>query len=245
MRWILCGFVSLFSLGVAAGQEKPDDLVRAAMKAAGGAETLTRYPAGRVVGKGTMPIGGIETPFTFEQVYHVPGRFRTLIRCEVEGQPWELLQVVDGATAKQKINGRTVPLTEASVAELQRAVLVNEIAQLTTLTVDKRFTLKSDKTLKGPDVGGLLVQVRGYPEIRLAFDRKAGHLLRMAYKHTDPDSAKDLELEIVFSEFKEVSGLTKPMRSVVSRDGKKVAELLVEKYTPIEKLDADVFTLKE
>ena len=244
MRAMLCGLALALGCGSAAGQEKPDELVRAAIVAAGG-DTLAKYPAGRVVGKGVMHFAGGETPFTFEQAYHAPGRFRTMIRCEAKGQKWELLQVVDGAAAGQTINGRVSPLTDAGLRELQLAVLLNEVGQLSPLVADRRFTLKHDKQLKGPDAAGVIAQVRSYPDLRLAFDRKAGHLVRVAYRDPDPDTAKAVETETTFAEFKTVAGVTRPTRSVVTRDGKKVAELVVEKFTPLEKIDPAAFKLDE
>jgi hypothetical protein len=245
MAWMLNVPVLLAGLTAVGQPERPEELVKAAVTAAGGAETLAKYPAGRVVGKGTMTFAGVETALSFEQVYRVPGRFRTVVRCEVQGQKWELVQVVDGATAKQTINGRVVALNDPGLRELQLAVLLNEVAQLTPLAADRRFVLKTDKQLKGPDAAGLIVHVKGYPELRLAFDRKAGHLVRIAYKDTDPDTAKEADTEIAFAEFQTVSGLTRPTRSVVTRGGKPVADLTVEKFTPLEKVDPKVFTIED
>jgi hypothetical protein len=244
MRALLTALGLTLAGAAAAGQEKPDELVRAAALAAGG-DAATKYPAGRVVGKGVLHFAGGETPFTFEQAYHSPGRFRTMIRCEAKGRKWELLQVVDGATAGQTINGRVSPLTDAGFRELQLAVVLNEVGRLTPLVADRRFTLKPDKQLKGPDAAGVIVQVRNYPDLRLAFDRKTGHLVRIAYRDTDPDTAKGVETETTFADFRTVSGVTRPTRSVVTRDGKKVAELVVEKFTPLEKIDPAAFKLGE
>jgi hypothetical protein len=245
MAWMLNASVLVVGLTAAGQPERPEDVVRAAVAAAGGAEALAKYPAGRVVGKGTMTFAGVETALVFEQVYRLPGRFRSVVRCEVNGQKWELVQVVDGATAKQTINGRVVALNDPGLRELQLAVLLNEVGQLTPLAADRRFVLKPDKQFKGPDAAGLVVQVKGYPELRLAFDRKTGHLVRIAYKDTDPDTAKEAETEIVFAEFQAASGVTRPTRSVVSRGGKVVADLAVEKFTPLEKVDPKVFTIPE
>jgi hypothetical protein len=229
----------------AAGQDHPEDLVKAAVAAAGGADVLARYPAGRVVGKGTMTFAGAETAFTFEQAYHLPGRFRTVVRCEPKGQKWELVQAVTEKAARQTINGKPVPLTDAGLEELRLAVLLNEVGQLTPLLADRRFTLKPDRQQKGPDAAGLVAHAKHFPDLRLAFDRKTGHLVRVAYKQTDPDTAKEAETGNTFSDFKAVSGLTRPTRCVVTRDGKKVAELVVEKFTPLERIDPKAFTLDE
>ncbi len=245
MRLLLSVPVLAVALGVVAQPDRPDDMVKPAVKAAGGADVLAKYPAGRVVGRGTMTFGDTETSFTCEQSYHMPGKLRTLVRCEVKGQKWEMLQVVNGENAKQTINDRVIPVSDAAMKDLQFAMLLNEVAHLTPLTSDRKFTLKSDKQAKGPDAGGLLVQVRGHADLHLAFDRKTGHLVRIAYKAADPDTAKEAETEMAFSDFKDVSGLTRPTRSVVTRDGKKVLDLVVEKFTPLEKIDPKAFKTDE
>lgn len=244
MRWLLSVTILAVGLAVTAQTDRPDDLVKSALKAAGGAEVLAKYRAGRVVGKGTMTFGDIETPFTCEQTYQWPGQLRAVVRCEVKGQKWEMIQVVDGENAKQTINGRVVPLSDAALKELQFAALLNEAAQLAPLIGDRKFTLKLDKSAKGGDAV-LIVQVRAQPDLRLTFDRKAGHLVRMAYKAPDPDTAKESETEMVFSEYQEVSGLVRPMRSIITRDGKKVLDLSVERFTPLEKIDPRAFSTDE
>jgi hypothetical protein len=229
----------------AKAEERPEDVVKSAIAASGGENLLSKYPAGRVAGKGTMTFGGSDTPFTYEQAYHVPGRFRTHVRCEVKGQKWELIQLVNDAVAKQTINGRPIPLSDAAMKELQMAMILNDIGQLSPLTTDKKFTLKIMKQEKGAETIGLFVQTRGHADIQLGFDRKSGHLVRCVYRGTDPDTAKLVELETTFDDFKAVSGIIRPTRSSVSRDGKKIIEMQVDKFTPLEKVDPKAFTLDE
>jgi hypothetical protein len=245
MRWLMCVPVLTITLVAVAQQDRPEELVKSAIAAAGGAEVLEKFPAGRVTGKGTMTFAGVETAFMIEQAYQIPGKLRTLIRCEIQGQKWELLQVLDGETGKQKINGRLIPMTDIAIKELQLATLLNEVAQLTTLGTDRKFTLKPDKVEKGHDQTGLFVQVRGQPDFRLGFDRKSGHLTRIAYKAYDPDTALETEKEILFSEFKEYSGLTRATRSVVNREGKPIVDLTIEKFTPLNTIDPKAFTIAE
>jgi len=242
MRWTLGVLVALVPIPVAA-QERPEDLLGAAITAAGGSELLTKFPAGRTTAKGTIFDGGTEVPVVVEQVYHVPGRSRTVIRGEPRGQKLELVQVVNGPVARQTVNGTAVPLTEATTRELQTAALLLEVGQLTPLLTDKKFTLKLEKPGKGSDA--VVVQVRGYPDLRLGFDRKTGHLVRISRKYTDPDAAKDVELEQVFSDFKPFAGLVRPTRTVVFKDGRKVLDLVTATFTPLEKVDAKVFATED
>lgn len=245
MRALMCAVFAVAVLLPVTAQDKPDDLVKAAVTAAGGADALAKYPAGRVTGKGTLFFPAANREFTFEHAYHTPGRLRSRVTSEADGGPIELLHVVSGATAKQRINGRAVPLTDAGVRDLQLAVLLNEVSQLTPLTADRKFVLRADRQLRGPDASGLVVLVRGYPDLRLAFDRSTGHLTRVAHRSADPETGKEGDLETTFSDFKDVAGLVRPARSVVTRDGRKVAELVVEKFTPLERIDPDAFALPD
>jgi len=243
--WLFASFIIALLSIPASAQERPDEVVKSAIIASGGEELLLKYPAGIVVGKGMMTFVGSDTPFTFEQTYQIPGRFRTIVTCEVKGRKWEMLQVVNDAAVKQKINGRLVPLSEPAMKDLQMAVILNEIGQLTPLLADRKFTIKPNKQEKATDTIGLLVQVKGYPEIRLGFERKTKHLVRCAYKGVDPDTSKDVEMETTFDEFQIVSGISRPTRSMVSREGKKIIEMQVEKYMPLDKVDPKAFILDE
>ncbi len=225
-------------------EERPDDVLRAAIAAAGSDEVLARYPAGRSTGKGTMNFSGIETPFTFERIYHYPGRLWTSMQCDVKGQKWVMVQVANEGVAKQFINGQTIPLTEVALKELQTGTIVSEIEQLYPLITDRKFGIKTDKQLKGSDLNGLVLQVRGHPEFRLAFDRKTGLLIRIGYRVVDPETSKDAELEISFDDFKTVAGMSRPMHVVVTRDGKKLIDFQIDKFTPLERIDPKAFSLE-
>jgi hypothetical protein len=243
MRWTL-GVLVLVAPVAAAAQDRPEDLISTAVTATGGADLLNKFPAGRTTAKGTIFEGGTELPVVVEQAFHVPGRSRTVIRAEPRGQKLELVQVVNGPTARQSINGAAVPLTEATTRELQTTALLLEVGQLTPLLTDKKFTLKPEKPGKGSDAA-VLVQVRGYPDLRLGFDRKTGHLVRISRRYTDPDAAKEVELEQVFSDFKPFTGLVRPTRTVVFKDGRKSLDLVTATFTPLEKVDAKVFATED
>ena len=229
---------------VAAGQEKkkPEVVVSAAVEAAGGTDALKKLPAGRVVGKGTITFAGVETPITFEQVYQVPGRLRTLITAAPKGQKYELLQIVANGKVAHAVNGKPVPVPESQAKDALFAAALLDAGHLLPL-MEKRFTLKSERGTK--ELAVLHVQLRGQLDFRLGFDRKSGNLVRITQKVADADSGRDVESETTFSDFQTVNGLTRPFKSVVTHDGKKVAELTVEKFTPFEKIDAGVFAIPE
>lgn len=234
--------VLLLLAATAVGQQdgKPEDVVARAVEAAGGAELLAKYPAGRATARGVLVAGGAEVPVVVEQVYHVPGRMRTIVRMEPKGQKQEVLHVVNGAKVRYAINGAAVPTTEAAAKELQQATLLLEVGQLTPLLADRKFTLKPDRTAKG-DAAGVLVQVKGLADVRLGFDRQTGHLVRVVRKAIDPDTGKEGEVEQVLADYKAFGGLSRATRATLRKDGQKVLDLTTESFTPLEKADPKEF----
>jgi hypothetical protein len=232
----------LFALAAgAAGQDsRPEDVIARAVEAAGGADVLNKFPAGRVTAKGVLVAGGADVPVVVEQVFQVPGRSRTVVRMEPRGQKQEVLHVVNGAKVRYAINGTPVPTTDAAAKELRQAALLLEVGQLAPLLADRKFTLKPDKPAKG-DLAGVLVQVKGFADLRLGFDRKTGHLARVARKVIDPDTGKEGELEEVLADYKAFGGLSRPTRATLSRDGQKVLDLTTESFTPLERADPNEF----
>src|SRR2546421_12737336 len=104
------------------GQDgRPEDAVARAVEAAGGADLLAKYPAGRVTARGVLVANGAEVPIVVEQVYQVPGRSRAVVRMEPRGQKQEVLHVVNGSKVRYAINGTPVPTTDAAGKELQQA----------------------------------------------------------------------------------------------------------------------------
>jgi hypothetical protein len=234
------GLLMALAVGLGAQDGRPEDAVARAIEAAGGAELLAKYPAGRVSARGVLVANGIEVPIAVEQVYQVPGRSRTVVRMEPKGHKQEVLHVVNGTKARYTINGAPVPTTDAAVKELQQAALVLEVGQLTPLLSERKFTLKADKLAKA-DTVGVLVQVKGFADLRLGFDRKSGHLVRVVRKAVDPDTGKEGELEQVLSDYKAFEGLSRPTRVTLFKDGQKVLELTTSSFKPLEKVDPKEF----
>jgi hypothetical protein len=230
--------VLLVAVAPARAQEKPEELIRNGVTAVGGAETLRKFPAGLSTAKGTIYDGGAEVAVVVEQSFHTPGQCRTVMRSEVAGQKVELAMVMNGPKVRQTLNGTAVPFTEVTLKECHTGVLLLEVGHLLPLLTEEKFMLK-------PDKAGVLVQVRGYPDLRLGFDRKSGHLVRITRKYADPGAGKDVDLEYVFSDFKAFDGLVKPTRTVALKDGRKSVELVTESFTPLEKIDPKEFAIED
>ncbi len=235
----------LFAAPAAAQDADPAAVVRKAVDAAGGAAALAKLPAAKVVASGSLFSGGTAVPVLAEQVYHLPGRSRLVVKLVTKEQPVEVLNVVNGAKVKYTINGAPVPVTDVAAKELQDAAAALEIGHLTPLLDPKRFTLKAEKAGKGadPDRVGVVATAKGGDEFRLGFDKTTGHLVRLSRKAFDPSTGKTVEQEQVFSAFKPFGtpALVRPTKVVVFKDGAKFLELTTDALTPLETVDAKEF----
>lgn len=233
--------LALLAPAAAAQDTDPAAVVKRAVEAAGGADALAKFPAGKVVAKGTLFGTGAPLPVAAEQVYHVPGKSRTLIRVEAGGQKLDVLHVMNGAAVRYVINGAAIPTSDAAKKDLQHALLVQEMAQLAPLLADKKFALKLDTKARDADTAWVVAAVKGFPDTRLGFDRKSGHLTRIARRALDGATGKEFDQEQTLSDFKPFGPLIKPTRVVVLKDGQKSQELAVESFTPLETVDPKEF----
>jgi len=238
---LLCG---LLSLGVARGQDADAEaVVKRAIDAAGGSETLKKFPAGRLSATGTLfPDDKTRIPVTTEQVLHMPGRSRIAIKIEAMGQTLNVMHVVNADKARYTINGSPVPITEAARQELIAAMTTLEVGQLLPLLGDRKFTLKVEKGGKfETDTVSVFVTARPGGDFRLGFDRTTGHLVRLTRRAYDAATGKTVDQEQLFSDFKNFEGIVRPTKVVVLQDGKKTLELIAQKYTPLTTVDAKEF----
>ena len=243
--WWLGFAVILVPNLVWADDHRPEDIIRAAIVAAGGNDSLGRYPAGRILATGMILTDGTEVPVRIEQIFHIPGRSRTLIRTNRKTRDQLLLQVVNGARMRTLLNGATIPTTDSAAREAQMASLLLEVGQLTPLLSDRKFTLKHDHSVRGNDSVGLILHTKGMPDLRLGFDRKSGHLIRINRKAPDPETAKATDWEQVFGNHKTFQGMIRPTTAMVYKDGIKILELTTETFTPLETTEATAFAIDD
>jgi hypothetical protein len=220
-KWFL-GLTAL-ALAVAPSAAQAPDTAEAVLKKAidahGGADTLKKLQAGESKFKGDMAVFGMELEFTGRMVYQAPDKFRMEIDTEIMGQKLAILQVVNGTKTKNSLNGMAAPLGEAEQKELRQAAMMQEISQLTPLLDAKKFTIKSEKPTDDANV--VLVTAKDLNDTKLFFDKKSGLLVKTQRRGLAPSMGepKEVDEETVMSDFKKVDGVLVPMKLVVNHDG--------------------------
>lgn len=234
----------LLGVGLSSAQDKPEDIIKKAIDAHGGVETLKKFPAGTSKISGKVTVEGNEFPFSGTLAFAIPGRIRLEMTLEVGGQKASLVQIVNGERTKQTENGLPTRLTDEMQAELRESAVIQEVSLLYPLLDPARYTLTAEKDAKveDQDAAVVLVKSKGLRDSRLYFDKKSGLLIGMQRQGLSPAQKKVDEMT-VFTDFKKIEGMMVPMTSRVTHDGKPFLKITVEEYKPAAKVDDKLFSI--
>ncbi len=244
-RWAAGLLAAVLLAGAAAAQDKPEDVVKKAIEAHGGADALKKLVAGSYAMKGKVVTGGREEPFTGTAYYQLPGKMRQDLAVEAGGGRVAVVIVANGEKASQSVNGQPEQLPDEVRKEIVQTALQQDLTQLTPLLEGDRFTLKAEKDA---DVGGrpaavVLVTGKGLTDTRMYFDKKTGLLVKTSRKALGQDE-RPVQEEVLFGDYTKVSGVQVPKSLTVNHDGKLFLQAQLSEHKLSEKLDPKLFDVK-
>jgi outer membrane lipoprotein-sorting protein len=234
----LAGLVAL----TAANSIRADDEKQAratidkAIKAAGGADKLAKYPGMIWKEKGKYYGMGDGVPYT--GTYTMQGPDKT--RMEIEGV---FLIIVNGDKGWTQMGGETKAMSKEQLAEEKETRFAGWVSTLAPLN-DKGFTLKplGESKVEGEAAVGVKVSHKGHRDVQLYFSKKTGLLVKS--EHTAKameQEGKDVKQEAFYSDYQDVSGTKRPMKVVIKRDGKPYVEAEHSDLKLVEKVDDKQF----
>ena len=244
MRKVLCA-VCVAGLVLPAWADDKGDagaLLEKGIKAMGGEARLSKFKAATWKAKGTLHLVGRDIDYTGDFAIQAPRQYKAVITGESNGTKFKRVRVLDGDKGWGKVNdGDTEEMNSQALAETQRELHGQLLTTLLPLR-DKAFTLAPGGASKVGDtaVEGLKVTTQDGREFRLFFNKEDG-LLREVESLGKTAQGADVKQEIVYSEYKEVEGLKRPMKLTIKRDGKTFIEQETTEYKPLEKLDDKEF----
>jgi hypothetical protein len=236
--------------GLTARAQAPDAECRAvlekAIKAYGGADKLEKLKAVQTKSKATMDVLGMNIAMTIESSVQVPSQLKNVMEMEVAGQKINMVQVFnkDKFWIQVSANGQVqnVDPPEGAVKAIKEAENAQSISMLTPLLKDKAYTLSPVGEIKvnGRTAVGVKVASKGHKDVNLFFDKETGLLAKQDGTGVNTQF-QEVNQEIVFSDYKDVDGLKRPMKMVVSQDGKKIMDIEVTEIKFVDKLDDSEF----
>jgi hypothetical protein len=245
-RRLICALAVFGLLG--ARSARGDDgelqaLIDKGIKALGGAASLGKLRAATWKGKGKVQFQGNDIDFTGEWAVDMPGKMRTKIDLDINGVNVTIVRVLSGdkGWVKQGDN---------EAAEMRDDELAREKAQAATLWVLTLVPLKArgvtlkpagESKVDGQPAIGMTVAVPGGRTVKLFLDKEKGLPVKIEARVKDLRTGNEIDQEILYSDYKEVNGIKRAMKTTVRRDGKIVMEVTASDYKPVEKLDAGLF----
>lgn len=211
--------------GLSGAQDDARAIVVKAVQAHGGEEKLAKVRADRAQIKGMLYISEPPIAFTGETLVQQPGQFKNTMSFKQGGTAHTIIQALDGDKAWISVDGKISEPEAAVLRAMTEQLHVDRLLRLTALLKDKDLTLTPLEETKVNDqpAVGLKVAARGHNDVSLYFDKEKRLLLKAEYKTTNNQKREVLQ-EDYFSNFREVGGITRPMKAVAFQDGRKLME---------------------
>jgi hypothetical protein len=241
----LLGGICLVSLP----QGRADDseaktVIDKAIKAHGGEDVLVKVLQARIKSKGTMVLMGMNVAFTSDLICQLPKKSKQTFTLQAGDQKITMVQVVSGSKAWVVAGGETKDIEGDELKALREDNFANHVESLVPLLKDKDFTLSSiaEAKVNGKPAAGVKVKAKDHKDVDLYFDKETGFLVRVVRDAYNPETMKEAVSEIVYSDFKDFSGVKQPVKARLSRDGKKFADVEVTNLQLLDKVNPNEFT---
>jgi hypothetical protein len=232
----------------AANAETAKEVIEKAIKAHGGATNLKKASMARMTFKGTLSQMNLEIPVEGETIYQLPDKEKSVLTLSVLGQNVKVVQIVNGTKTRVTANGVAAPVPDAQKDELVEGARLQAVTNLTPLLDEKAYELrlidKADKVM-GKDVIGVLVKPKKGKEVKLFFEKDKHRLVKLARKGVSQAGDKDVDQEVIFSDFKQFDGSLHPTKTEQFADGKKVTTTKVLTFKVLDKVDKKEFDTSE
>lgn len=207
-----------------------------ALQAIGGVDRLQKYKAATWREKGTYHGMGTPLPYTANYAMQRPMQFRM----EIEGI---FTMVLDGDKGWNSGMGEVRELTKEELALQRHDQRAGLIASLVPLG-EKGFTLKllDDAKVNDQPTYVVIVTHKDYPEVKLFIDKKTHLLAKSEYRTKSPEMKfKDVNQELIFSDYRDISGLKMAHKLAIKRDGQIFVEAELSDLRALEALDPKTF----
>jgi hypothetical protein len=221
----LCVALLLWPAGTPAaprpGQDEARAMIDKAIEARGGAAAIERYKA--VTAKFSATYYRNETEWKTTGTAYELAFEQSRVDWEMQSpdQNAYVVQVFDRDKGWVSMNGTLSDMTKDEVAEFREVLYASAVADLHGLT-GPGFQLTPLGTSKVGDktVVGVRVSSKGHRDISLYFDKGSGLLLKKTLRRKEAGAAAEFTEEMLYGDYRNVSGLMFPFHVSETRDGK-------------------------
>ena len=125
----------LFTASLALGQDKSQAIVVRAIQAQGGEAKIAKLRTMRIKVEGTTDLipGQPNFPITVEDIWKMPGRYKSTSSFQFMGNAVTQIQAIDGDTGWGQFNGQTQDLPKEALAEMKEQKYAEDLDRLSFL----------------------------------------------------------------------------------------------------------------
>lgn len=212
-------------------------VVQAAVQAAGGAEKLAAVKDFVSRGQVTVqsPMGEVSGEMVAEVVY--PDKTRSVLKLAMG----EMVQAFDGQSGWMKMGTQAMDLPAALLPEVRRGIVTAGGISLLRKAANGEAAVS---LLEPAEVNGRKADVISWKEgdldMRLYFDAETHLLAKLAYRAASMQGTTDVE--VLPSDFRDVSGLKIPFKVQTTQNGQKYLEMVATEMKVNAGVDAAAFS---
>ncbi len=229
-----------------AGSARAADDARAvvdkAIQAVGGEEALGKFSATRWKSKGTLILGGGESPFTVDGLSQGIDKLHVAFEGDFGGNKVRGLTVVDGDRGWRKFGEMLQPLDKGSLASEKRNTYLQVVPRILLPLRGEGFALKPapDQAIGGKPVAVIVVTGPDAKEFTLSFDKESGLLVKLEAEVLG-FGGEEYTQETSFADYKEFDGVKLATKVTSLNDGERFVEQEYLEYKPAGAIAADAF----
>jgi hypothetical protein len=242
IAWALCGLLAFTPPAFAQGGARA--IIEKAIQAQGGEAKVAKLRTMRIKVEGTTDLvpGQPNLPFTMEDVWQMPSRYRAEASFQLMGKKFTQTQVINGDNGWMQTDGQVQDMPKDALAEMKEQKYAEDLDRLRFLNEKGiKLSVLDEIKIDGKPAVGVLAKSEGHRDVSLYFDKASGLLVKRQQPVLDPASGREVQQEVVFSDYREKDGLKQYNKIVAYRNGKKVISARVTKVEFFEKLDAKAF----
>jgi hypothetical protein len=231
----------LFATSGVARADGPDakEVIDKAIKAVGGEEKLAKIQAFSVKAKGTITFGGNENDITSTQVAKGLDHYRR----ESQSDQFHLVWVVAGDKGWRKFNDDAQEFDGEALAREKRNVYLYVVPVTLVAVKGKGFACAPADEQKVGDKPAVGVKITGPDgkDFTMYFDKESGLPVKLVATVAG-FQGDEVNQETTYADYKEMDGIKKATKIVVTRNGEPFQNLEVTEFKVLEKVEPDTFT---
>jgi hypothetical protein len=241
----LCLATPTAGLLQAADKADPQAVIRKAIAAMGGEQTLAKYKATIFGGHCKFYGNGRVIDCTGEWFEQLPRRIKAVYQIQMGGKKLTRVEVITRDAAWYAMGGKVRTLSPDELAEIREGLDAGYAATLLPLkNPEYRLTPLADSQVAGRPAVGLKVSRDGHRDVLLYFDKAQGYLLKMVCRVKDRDG-REVDQETFYSDYRDFAGFRNYGKWTITRDGKPFLDLEITAFKPVEKLPDSLFAKPE